>query len=63
MTLLTSDSALLMPWQRPYDMIQVDPPYGDTSLVWDRRVLGWSAKARAAQRPRGQFLIGEGISP
>lgn len=62
MTLLTGDSALLMPWHGPYDMILVDPPYGDTSLAWDRRVSGWPVKARAAQRPRGQFLIGEGIS-
>jgi hypothetical protein len=63
MTLLTSDSALLMPWQRPYDMIQVDPPYGDTSLAWDRRLADWSAKARVTLKPYGQFLIGEGIAP
>ncbi|GBQ93944.1 hypothetical protein GLI01_20440 [Gluconacetobacter liquefaciens] len=64
MTLLTGDSALLMPWHGPYDMILVDPPpYGDTSLAWDRRVADWPGKAHAALRLRGQFLIGEGISP
>lgn len=63
MTLLTSDSALLMPWRGPYDMILVDPPYGDTSLAWDRRVADWSAKARVTQKPYSQFLIGEGIAP
>jgi site-specific DNA-methyltransferase (adenine-specific) len=57
MTLLTGDSALLMPWHGPYDMILADPPYGDTSLVWDRRVLGRAAKARAALKPTGSLWV------
>ncbi|GFE97666.1 SAM-dependent methyltransferase [Gluconobacter sp. Gdi] len=63
MTLLTGDSALLMPWHGPYDMVLADPPYGDTSLAWDRRVVDWSAKARVTLKPYSQFLIGEGIAP
>lgn len=31
------------------DAIVTDPPYGDTSLVWDRRVDGWQETALAPQ--------------
>ena len=61
MTLLTSDSALLMPWHGPYDIIMADPPYGDTSLAWDRRLADWSAKAR--DRIASVLPLGEGIAP
>ena len=43
MTILTGDCREEMPWHAPYDMILADPPYGDTSLAWDRRVEGWIA--------------------
>ena len=49
MTILTGDCREEMPWHAPYDMILADPPYGDTSLAWDRCVEGWVALARAWQ--------------
>jgi chromosome partitioning protein len=42
---------------RPYDMILVDPPYGDTSLAWDRRVADWPGKALAALKPSGSLWV------
>ena len=51
MTLLTGDSALLMPWHGPYDMVLDDTPHGDTSLAWYRRVVDWSAKALGNLEP------------
>lgn len=57
MTLLTGDSALLMPWHGPYDTILVDPPYGDTSLAWDRRIADWPGKALAALKPSGSLWV------
>jgi len=40
MIVLTGDCRELMPPRGPFDMILADPPYGDTSLAWDRRVEG-----------------------
>ena len=57
MTILTGDCREEMPWHAPFDMILADPPYGDTSLAWDRRVEGWIALARAALRPTGSLWV------
>ncbi|MBB4020191.1 site-specific DNA-methyltransferase (adenine-specific) [Chelatococcus caeni] len=38
-------------------MIFADPPYGDTSLAWDRRVEGWLPLARGALRPSGSMWV------
>ena len=57
MTILTGDCREEMPWHAPYDMILADPPYGDTSLAWDRRVEGWVALARAALKPTGSLWV------
>lgn len=57
MTILTGDCREQMPWHAPYDMILADPPYGDTSLAWDRRVEGWVGLARAALRPTGSLWV------
>ncbi|MCF3947366.1 DNA-methyltransferase [Acidiphilium iwatense] len=43
---LTGDCRELMPPRGPFDMILADPPYGDTSLAWERRVTGWLPLAR-----------------
>ncbi|MCW5712541.1 MULTISPECIES: DNA-methyltransferase [Hyphomicrobiales] len=55
MIILTSDCRELMPSHGPFDMILADPPYGETSLAWDRRVEGWIALARAALKPTGSI--------
>ena len=46
MTILTGDCRDLMPAHGPFDLILADPPYGDTSLAWDRQVDGWLPLAR-----------------
>lgn len=56
-TVLAGDCRDLMPKRGPFDMILADPPYGDTSLAWDRRVDGWIALARAALRPTGSLWV------
>ena len=56
-TVLAGDCRDLMPKRGPFDMILADPPYGDTSLAWDRRVDGWIALARAALQPTGSLWV------
>lgn len=57
MMILTGDCCDLMPERGAYDMILADPPYGDTSLAWDRRVEGWIALARSALQPTGSLWV------
>ena len=57
MTVLTGDCRILMPRHAPFDMILADPPYGDTSLAWDRRVEGWLTPAHAALKPTGSLWV------
>jgi site-specific DNA-methyltransferase (adenine-specific) len=57
MTVLTGDCRIVMPPFGPFDLIVADPPYGDTSLAWDRRVDGWLPLARAALRPSGSLWV------
>jgi site-specific DNA-methyltransferase (adenine-specific) len=38
-------------------MLLADPPYGDTSLPWDRRVDGWEAEAAALVKPTGSMWV------
>lgn len=55
--LLTGDCREQMPERGPYDLIIADPPYGETSLRWDRQVEGWLMLARASLRPTGSIWI------
>lgn len=57
MTVLTGDCRAVMPAHGPFDMILADPPFGDTSLGWDRRVAGWLALAHGALRPTGSLWL------
>ncbi|MEO9337104.1 site-specific DNA-methyltransferase [Mesorhizobium sp. SB112] len=57
MTILTGDCRVVMPAHAPFDLILADPPYGDTSLAWDRRVDGWLPLARAALAPSGSLWV------
>lgn len=41
----------------PFNMILADPPYGDTSLEWDRRVEGWHAVALQTLAPGGSMWV------
>tara|TARA_R110000868_G_scaffold259743_15_gene518036 strand:- start:12501 stop:13271 length:771 start_codon:yes stop_codon:yes gene_type:complete len=57
MTVIAGDCRLVMPSQGPFELILADPPYGDTSLIWDRRVEGWLALAREALTPSGSLWL------
>lgn len=57
MTILVGDCRAIMPAHAPFDMILADPPYGDTSLIWDRRVEDWLALAREALAPSGSLWL------
>lgn len=41
----------------PYDLLIADPPYGVTTLAWDRRVTGWHALAAACLKPSGSLWV------
>ncbi|NUB11618.1 hypothetical protein GAY28_02175 [Azospirillum brasilense] len=55
--ILTGDCRALMPAEGPFDMILADPPYGDTSLEWDRIVDGWLQVARDALKATGSMWV------
>jgi site-specific DNA-methyltransferase (adenine-specific) len=55
--LLTGDCRAAMAEHGPFDMILADPPYGDTSLDWDRQVRGWEAVARDSMKPTGSMWV------
>lgn len=55
--ILSGDCRDRMPSRGQFDMILADPPYGDTSLAWDRRVEGWLVLARAALAPTGSMWV------
>jgi site-specific DNA-methyltransferase (adenine-specific) len=55
--LVTGDCREVMPAHGPYDCLVMDPPYGDTSLTWDRRVAGWLELARASLSPTGSMWV------
>jgi site-specific DNA-methyltransferase (adenine-specific) len=55
--LLIGDCRDLMGAEGLFDMILADPPYGDTSLAWDRKVAGWEAVAREALKPSGSMWV------
>ena len=41
----------------PFDMLLADPPYGDTSLDWDRRCEGWIEAAGQMLKPSGSMWV------
>ncbi|MDH1270518.1 site-specific DNA-methyltransferase [Rhizobium pusense] len=55
--IVTGDCRDLMPAYGPFDLILADPPYGDTSLAWDRRVDGWLPLVYAALKPSGSLWV------
>jgi site-specific DNA-methyltransferase (adenine-specific) len=55
--IFTGDCREVMPFAGSFDMILADPPYGDTSLAWDRKVAGWEAVALECLRPGGSMWV------
>lgn len=54
---LHGDCREIMPKEGPFDLIIADPPYGDTSLNWDRRVGGWQAVAFEMCKSEGSMWV------
>lgn len=40
-----------------FDCILTDPPYGETSLEWDRWVAGWPSLVRRLLKPTGSMWV------
>lgn len=55
--ILVGDCREIMADQGPFDLIIADPPYGDTSLEWDRRVFGWTKVALDRLKPTGSLWL------
>lgn len=53
--MLLGDCREVMRERGPFDVILADPPYGDTSLTWDRRVGGWHEVAARSIKPTGSM--------
>lgn len=51
------DCREVMAQQGPFDMIVADPPYGETSLRWDRRLGGWHAVAAQTLKSSGSLWV------
>lgn len=43
--------------QQAFDMVLADPPYGDTSLDWDKRVKGWQIIAAKILKPTASLWV------
>ena len=39
------------------DCVLTDPPYGETSLIWDKRVKGWPNLVRRVLKPTGSMWV------
>lgn len=58
--ILTGDMLECLPRLVPkesVDCLIVDPPYGETSLEWDRRVPGWPTEVRRVLKPSGSMWV------
>lgn len=55
--LITGDCRADLSDYGPFDMVLADPPYGDTSLEWDRRVSGWEVAAYNLLKPSGSMWV------
>ena len=55
--LLQGDCRDVMVREGPFDCIIADPPYGDTSLSWDKMVRGWERVARDRLKPTGSMWV------
>lgn len=56
-SILIGDCRTVMASHGPFDMVLADPPYGDTSLAWDKAVDGWLEVARASLKPTGSLWL------
>lgn len=40
-----------------FDCVITDPPYGQTSLAWDRAVIGWQGAVHRVLKPTGSMWV------
>jgi len=52
-----ADCRVEMPRHAPFDLIIADPPYGDTSLSWDKHVDGWESVAHSCLSDSGSMWV------
>lgn len=57
MTIITGDCRTELAAHGPFNMLLADPPYGDTSLTWDKRVGGWVKSAYGLLQPNGSIWV------
>lgn len=55
--IITGDCRTDMASSGPFDLLISDPPYGDTSLHWDRRIDGWIEAAMEMVKPNGSMWV------
>jgi site-specific DNA-methyltransferase (adenine-specific) len=57
--ILTGDCRKVLPTigAGMFDCCITDPPYGDTSLTWDRRVAGWIPAVADALKPNASIWV------
>lgn len=55
--ILADDCRSALVTRGPFDMLIADPPYGDTSLEWDRRCRGWIEAAAGMLKPTGSIWV------
>lgn len=57
--IITGDCRAVLPTfpAESFDCILTDPPYGETSLVWDRTVRGWAREALRVVKPTGSMWV------
>lgn len=54
-TIYHGDCRELLPLIEPVDLVLTDPPYGETSLDWDRPVDDWEFGVRPLLKPHGSL--------
>lgn len=57
MRIIIGDCRTALAGHAPFDLLIADPPYGDTSLGWDRRCSGWIEAAGGLLRPTGSMWV------
>ena len=55
--IITGDCRSALQEYAPFDMLVVDPPYGDTALAWDQRCAGWIDTAATLLKPTGSMWV------
>lgn len=57
MTVLSGDCRTDLASRGPFDLLIADPPYGETSLFWDKRCRGWIEVAASLLNPTGSLWV------